>query len=186
MRASLSLLSSFSRCPLLLFPLCHLQSTSPSLCKPVFHSWSIFLSLKMGRVSQRRAAEEAGRRRRRGYALCKTGPRSQKSAGWDEVSALHGCTDVWMRRNQTRHSTDRRGLERWNQHARREQLYIGVKVLPSLPLPPSLFPFLFLFFGVCCRIYLFISFPVFLHLQLSASPLRVTEGTAVTNREPQK
>lgn len=76
-----------------------------------------------------------------------------------------------MRRNQTRHSTDRRGLERWNQHARREQLYIGVKVLPSLP--PSLHHSSFLVsFCVCVCVVGFTYLFLFLFFFISNSLLR--------------
>ena len=73
-----------------------------------------------------------------------------------------------MRRNQTRHSTDRRGLERWNQHAEREQLYIGVKVLPSHP--PLLYHSSFLvFFFFLHSTYLFIY--LFFFISKSLPPL---------------
>lgn len=92
-----------------------------------------------------------------------------------------------MRRNQTRHSTDRRGLERWEQRAEGEQLY---KVLPSLPpsIPPSItLPFLslrfFFFVVVAFQLFIYFSRCFFISNSVPLLSFGATEGAAALTRQ---
>lgn len=83
-----------------------------------------------------------------------------------------------MRRNQTRHSADRRGLERWNRVPRESSCTSASRCYrPSLPLLRYHSPLFFSCFLLLLVVFhLFIYLPALLHLQLCAAE----EATALT------
>lgn len=83
-----------------------------------------------------------------------------------------------MRRNQTRHSADRRGLERWNRVPRESSCTSASRCYrPSLPLLRYHSPLFFSCFLLLVVVFhLFIYLPALLHLQLCAAE----EATALT------